>query len=273
MKNDVPPTVVGKRFSNAARTYDSAAVLQRGIAERLLALAHRHMPTADLNEVWADLGCGTGYLTQRLQSRHGGSLWGIDLSHAMLQQARQRCSSNVHWVQANACTLPFVANTIDRFYSSLALQWAGDLSVVLAHLYRVLKPGGWLAMTTLNAQTLHELDQVQKAAGGQLSGHRFATAASIIATVQAANFHVHAHQVQDFIRYHPSVHTLMRDLKRLGAQSRPEASPEGLKGRQWLRALEHHACSIMQPEGMPARYATHFLILQKPNVISVQELL
>lgn len=270
---DVPPhPLVAQCFSQAAPTYDSAALLQRGIAERLLALSRRHMPLPGHDHVWADLGCGTGYLTRRLQGLHEGTLLGIDLSYAMVSHARPRCLSQVQWIQANAIALPFAANSVDRLFSNLALQWAGDLDVVLACLFNVLKPGGWLAMTTLDANTLYEFNHVQRLAGGHDPGHRFATAAAISSSVCRSGFRIHAHLQQDFVRFYPSVHSLMRDLKRLGAQSRSSAPSGGLKGRHWLRALEHHSQSVLRPEGMPARYATHFLILQKPLGASEQEL-
>ena len=269
----VARSTVQQRFSRAACTYDRAATLQRGIAERLLGLVHRHLPAPHAHEHWVDLGCGTGYLTHRLRQRHPGPLWAVDLSHDMLMKARQRCTDHPppQWVQADALSLPFPAGSIDRLYSNLALQWAGELAHVLDRLYHALAPGGWLAMTTLDADTLWELHRAQHAAGGHLSGHRFHSAAAMQQALDQSPFLQRAHHRQAFVQYYANVRHVIQGLKQLGAQSQPDQIEPGLKGRQWLSRLEAHAQAVMQPEGMPARYTTHFLIVQKPFTASPQE--
>ncbi len=45
--------------------------------------------------------------------------------------------------------LPLATATFDLAWSNLAVQWCGNLSTALRELYRVVRPGGVVAFTTL----------------------------------------------------------------------------------------------------------------------------
>lgn len=257
---------IGKRFAQAAATYDGAAILQRGIAESLLAQARAQLPPPDQSEHWADIGCGTGYLTQRLTRLCAprGRLWGVDIAYPMLQQARASRSGLVQWVQADAARLPFISNSLDRLYSSLALQWLDDLGLFLAEAHRCLRPGGWLAFSTLGNDTLRELRQMQRHVTGQPHPSAFMSEEVLCQTLVNSPLQLKHHRRQPFCCHYASVIELMRGLSHLGAQG-PSASSRGLKGRQWLHQLETASHAVRTPQGIPARYDTHFVILHKPR--------
>ena len=123
---------VARAFSNAAHTYDAEAVLQREVGQHLL-----QMLPADLQvQNWLDLGCGTGYFCEQLQQRYPqASGTGLDIAPGMLQQARalRPCA---HYMCGDASALPLASNSQDLIFSSLALQWCPDFSVVLLLLRR-----------------------------------------------------------------------------------------------------------------------------------------
>lgn len=256
---------IGKRFAQAASTYDGAAVLQRGIANSLLSQTQQYLPTPQPAEHWADIGCGTGYLTQCLaRTVPLPSLSGIDIALPMLQRARaSRVCRSIQWLQADAARLPFAASSIDRFYSSLALQWLDDLSRFLEEAYRCLHPGGWLSFSTLGDDTLRELRQLQQHVDGIPYPSSFMSAPALLDLLSRCPLQLMHHRRQAFCCHYADIVNLMRDLSRLGAQG-PAVSQQGLKGRQWLQQMREASNEVRTPQGIPARYDTHFILLRKP---------
>src|SRR5260370_41866148 len=88
------PKSVRRTFERAALTYDSAAVLQREIGQRMaerLALV-KLQPAAIL-----DAGCGTGDALAELRTRFPEAfIAGLDLPLAMLFAAPRRCTRRRH---------------------------------------------------------------------------------------------------------------------------------------------------------------------------------
>jgi malonyl-CoA O-methyltransferase len=151
-------------FSQAAATYDQAAVLQRQVRDELLGRLDvlRMQPAAVV-----DLGAGTGQGTIALKRRYPGSrVVAMDLAPGMLRQARKRQTllRRFDRVVADAAALPVGDATLDMIFSSLMLQWCNDPDRVLRECRRALRPGGVLHFTTLGPDTLVELRRSWQAA-------------------------------------------------------------------------------------------------------------
>ncbi|HVC35700.1 MAG TPA: class I SAM-dependent methyltransferase, partial [Chloroflexota bacterium] len=79
----------------------------------------------------------------------GGTAIAVDISRVMLQLVRQRTGAPV--CAADAHQLPFRDASFDRLFCAYVLDLIpeADLPGVLAEFYRVLNPGGRLALVTL----------------------------------------------------------------------------------------------------------------------------
>ncbi len=98
----------------------------------------------------ADLGCGPGWHAALLR-RGGLAVVGLDLTRAMLDVARSR-ARGVPLVRADLVRLPFARESLDGAWArnSYFHVPTAELSLALAELHRVLRPGARIAVTLVD---------------------------------------------------------------------------------------------------------------------------
>jgi trans-aconitate methyltransferase len=84
-----------------------------------------------------DIGCGDGYLTEKLAS-YGAELVGVDYSETLVDAARQRGVDARH---GNGEELKF-ENEFDGAFSNAAMHWMLRADATAAGVFRALKRGG-----------------------------------------------------------------------------------------------------------------------------------
>lgn len=102
-----------------------------------------------------DLGCGTG-LFMRRYIEQGGTACGLDISRGMILRAQTRCGDCPVMV-ATAEQLPFCNETFDAVTSLLAFSYLQHPEAMLEEAFRVLRPGGTIAIITLGKNALTSL--------------------------------------------------------------------------------------------------------------------
>jgi ubiquinone/menaquinone biosynthesis C-methylase UbiE len=104
-----------------------------------------------------DIGCGTGLNLRPLETAvgSGGEVVGVDLTPEMLDLARSRCDRrgwrNVELREADAARLPFEDASFDGVCATLAFSVIPEWERALAEAWRVLRPGGSLAVLDASA--------------------------------------------------------------------------------------------------------------------------
>src|SRR5437867_11712254 len=88
-----------------------------------------------------DVGCGTGWFSQRAASR-GARVTSLDIGVRLLEKARRRCRTRP--IAGDACRLPLASNTFDLVISSECIEHTVDPTLALREIHRVTKPGGLL---------------------------------------------------------------------------------------------------------------------------------
>ncbi len=113
-------------------------------ASSLTELLHRDTRYPDGSLV-LEAGCGVGAQTVTLAANSPRAAFvSIDVSEASLAQARLRTRglSNVLLQRADIFSLPFAPESFDHVFVCFVLEHLREPAAALAHLRRVLKPGG-----------------------------------------------------------------------------------------------------------------------------------
>jgi SAM-dependent methyltransferase len=112
----------------------------------------------DRGERVLDVGCGPGLLAQAMAGAvgAGGAVCGVDVSEPLLAYARQHASDHasahpgsaaaIDYRHADATALPLPDATFDVVVSTQVLEYVAEVDVALAEIFRVLRPGGRVAI-------------------------------------------------------------------------------------------------------------------------------
>jgi len=132
---------IGSRWDELRRSFFSEAV-----RDKALAFAHVRP-----GQVAADIGAGTGFLTEGLV-RRGLRVIAVDQSAVMLDAMRQRFSTEdtIDYRQGDAEHLPIDDLSVDAVFANMLLHHVENPPKAIAEMVRILKPGGRVVITDLD---------------------------------------------------------------------------------------------------------------------------
>jgi SAM-dependent methyltransferase len=134
---------------------DAAERYERILVPAILGPAARSLVEwSDLRdgEAILDIGCGTGAAARFAAEAVGafGRVAGVDVNAGMLDVAQSLGSVQgavIEWFENTAYQLPFMEGEFDAALCAQTLQFLEDRPRALAEMYRVLKPGGRVAVS------------------------------------------------------------------------------------------------------------------------------
>lgn len=185
---------VQQHYDEMAEVYDSRYDHRRGRAYYSHISRHvmSHLPRRGK---LLDVGCGTGLFVYRYTSQ-GGSAVGLDISRGMITRARAR-NRSADFGAGNAEMLPFRDESFDAVASLLAFSYLKNPEQMLKEAWRVLAPGGTLAICTLGRNfltsglpavySLGEAMRIRQVGVGAF-GERYYTPGEMIALLESAGF-------------------------------------------------------------------------------------
>ena len=247
--------LIRQSFDAAAPHYDDVAVLQREVGQRLVDRLELIKLSPD---VILDVGAGTGYISQALKKVYKGArILSLDIAPGMLQVARSKNSWLSKWfgndgfICGDAEYLPLADNSVDLIFSSLTLQWCGELDRAFSEFRRVLKPEGLLMFSSFGPDTLKELrDSWRRAdtsAGGDgveeskehesMHVNDFIDMHDIGDALLRAGLSDPVMDVENFTLTYTDAYQLMRELKALGAHNVANARRHSLTGKTRLKNM------------------------------------
>ncbi|MCO5781174.1 malonyl-ACP O-methyltransferase BioC [Citrobacter meridianamericanus] len=224
----VDKQAIAAAFGRAASLYEQHAELQRQSADALLA----RLEGRQFDHV-LDAGCGPGRMS-RYWRRQGSKVSALDLSAQMLAEA-QRHDVAHHYLLADIEALPQASATFDLAWSNLAVQWCSDLRGALSELYRVVRPGGIVAFSTLAHGSMPELRQAWRAVDDREHANRFLPVEQLESALDGWNVDYQSHAITLWFN---DALSAMRSLKGIGATHLHDGREQRLLTRSQLHQVQ-----------------------------------
>lgn len=103
-----------------------------------------------------DLGCGDGKLSLRIKDKAGAKgIYGIDTGEKALKDSR---TSGVEIFSADLNKpLPIEDKLFDIVHANQIIEHLVETDLFVREIYRILKPGGYVVVSTPNLSSLHNL--------------------------------------------------------------------------------------------------------------------
>ena len=106
----------------------------------------------DKSETVLDVACGIGTTSMMVGDRCGADVTGVDFSEVNVQRARESASEKnaaVQFKTGDAMNLPVDDTEVDNLICECAVSTFADQTAAVKDFYRVLKPGGLVAISDM----------------------------------------------------------------------------------------------------------------------------
>ncbi len=252
----VNKAALARRFSRSMATYERAAVVQREMADQLVADL-LSVSGVDRFDRVLELGCGTGLLTERILERcRPGCLVLNDLVAECAETARhaglREPAVTVQFVHGDMETAEF-PHPQDLIASSAVVQWAADPEGLLTRMAGLLRRGGVLAVASFGPLNLQEVSHLTGSSLPYKSAEEWRSGL-------AGRYEVLS--VRENVRtlWYSSAREVLQHLKETGVNS-PDARPwPPSKTKRFCRAYE---AAFGHAGKVPLTYHPVFMVARK----------
>ncbi|WP_173238542.1 malonyl-ACP O-methyltransferase BioC [Legionella antarctica] len=241
---------ISKAFNKHATEYELAAKVQQEIGKRLFERLQylKISPKRIL-----DLGCGTGGFSRELALMYPKArIFGLDLAHAMLLQAKKKQSWRRKWplVTADMSNMPFATGMFDLVFANQAIHWGSSLARVFRELNRVMNVNGCLMFTTLGPDTFKELKSAWTGANQYAHVNDFIDMHDVGDCLMAEHFLEPVMDMELLSVHYETLSHLIRALKMQGVKNINSARNQGLTGKDAWQKFEKNYATMQTDKGM-----------------------
>ena len=243
-----------RAFNKAAAHYETGALIEQAIGNRLLARLDYIKITP---HTIVDLGCGTGHYLGKLAAYYPqAQLIGIDLAQDMLKIAAAKSSMNtpIRYRCEDAEQTTLADHSVDLIFSNLLFQWC-NIDAIAAECKRLLKPRGLVLFSSLGPDTLCELRRCWAKIDNAVHVNHFIDMHHLGDCFMQAQFLDPVMDCEYLTATFSDIIDLMYSLKTVGAHNVNMGRHEGLTGKGKLHQLSRHYEAYRDETGLlPATY-------------------
>lgn len=235
---------VAQQFSDAAKRYDAEAALQWRIMQHAFGFAAEHFPNG---AHVLDVGAGTGFFAKHATEQ--GKNWqmdGLDIAQGMCKASAEHYR---HMFCASMMAMPLNQGEYGGIFSSLAVQWAGDVKALWQEFSRVLAPGGVAVVASFAPGTLQELDKAGEMAGVQGLVMPMVPAQNHQNAMQLAGFEALTITQETITETRPDVKSLIQHLRAIGATNANGQEKRRLSPEERSKMMAAYAQHFSNPQG------------------------
>lgn len=252
---------VVRHFSNAAKSYDMYATVQKAMAFELEKLMISHGEFKNILEI----GCGTGFFTKIVAKNYpNAKIVVTDISPDMLASAKENLNSyhNISYQVMDGENIDF-QQKFDLIISNAVFQWFTNYENAFQCFHNHLTPNGYLLYTTFGEKTFPELhtafqyafkiNHIEQTAP---HGPQFKDINFFNSTASQANFHGYYREAihRDF---YSSPKEFLHALKKVGANNAIPAKDMRLNRNVILQMLKYYQNTYTEAQQV---YATYHII-------------
>lgn len=177
--------LIRRYFNGLAQDWNSKQSEQDEKIYQLLS----HLDLKRCNAI-LDMGCGTGVLFPFLNNLTQGkaTIFAIDFAEGMAREAAQQNYPAVKILCGCARYLPLLDNSIDLIIAFHVFPHIQGKNLALKECWRVLKPGGELAIMHLHGS--QETSAIHKEIGGTVKNHELHSGTELGCMLEKENFNI-----------------------------------------------------------------------------------
>jgi malonyl-CoA O-methyltransferase len=247
----------------AAPSYDTRAVLEREVCERMLDRLQyiKHQPASIL-----DAGAAIGCATERLRTLYPAArLLSQDLSIELLRARRPQTPwwekhlpfLRRRWSEdafgADLEKLPLRSGAVDMVWSNCALFWY-DPPRAIREMKRVLRPGGLLMLSTLGPDTLKQLRECFAAIDKYVHVNRFMDMHDLGDLLTGERFADPVIDMEMITLTYSNITALFRDLRESGVCNANRGRRIGLMSKAALDRVAAEYERLRSEGALPASF-------------------
>lgn len=199
-------------FNKAHHSYNANAILQKIVAQNLVALAKKDVGLA---KKIIDLGSGTGFIAQDILSSAKKEIFQVDIAHKMLKNSI-KSPGQIFNINADIEALPFNQPIFDLALSSLSFQWLNDLKKSLSEILLTIKKDGSFYFSLMGSQSLKELKQSCINCNIKLSINNFLDKEELANILSSLSLNYQIKSEIVILKYE-NLHSLLKSIKSIGA--------------------------------------------------------
>ncbi len=214
MKKDWQSLVL-RNFEAASNEYKQQAQLQKTLAWKLA----QHCSIQSIQTgVWLDLGTGTGFLADALESLHPNQcVVRVDNSPGMLAQHHPKRTLKLWDLNLG---LPTLVNQPTLIASSFALHWLNDPHNKIKEWFLALAPKGWLAICVPIQGSFPEWEKAALKAKVNFTALSFPSQSSLLGQFHSSQ--IKYQEVHSMTQTEQSVLSLLKPIIKAGAHASPQ---------------------------------------------------